>query len=453
MRFDKLISGGMLVTPEGRYPGTIGIKDGKIACISRCNEGMEADEVIDATGKFVLPGAIDGHVHYQEPINPAAEDVEHATRACAAGGITTGICMCNDWLMSVDGYHKMQEVFRGKGYVDYGFHAWAKPVNLDALEDLWTKTEICGMKTYTTYDDRVSDGDLWQIFETGARCGGLTMIHAENDSLIKMFVERLRAEGRKDPMAHVDSRPAVVEIETIRRCIFLAEQTNAQIIIVHVSTAEGLMEIKKARQRGVKVWAESCPQYLTFVPEEIEEYGAFLAFAPVMRSEENRRKMWELLDKGYIQTIGSDHCPCEKETKLKSNEDMLNAFCGLSGLEAFMPVLLNGVNDGLVSLERVVQVTSANPARMYGLYPQKGLLQAGADADLNIVDMDMEKALADADLKVKCGWSPYVGRKLKGWPVLTMVRGEVVARDGEIVGRKGHGQQAMRLAPFDLKAE
>lgn len=453
MKFDKMITGGTLVTAEGRYSGAIGIKDGKVACICENAEGMTADEVIDASGKFILPGAIDGHIHYQEPINPAAEDVEHATRAAAVGGITTGICMCNDWLTSVEGYHKMQDVFEGKGYVDYAFHAWAKPVNLDVIEDLWTKTEICGMKTYTTYDDRVSDSDLWKILETGAKVGGLTMIHAENDSLIKMFAERLREEGRNDPMAHVDSRPDVVEIESIRRCIFLAEQTGSQVIIVHVSTSEGLKLIKDARARGVKIWAESCPQYLTFLPEEINEYGAFMAFAPVMRSKENQKEMWELLDKGYIQTIGSDHCPCEKETKLQSNKDMLNAFCGLSGLEGFLAVLLNGVNKGLVSLERVVQVTSANPAKMYGLYPQKGILRAGADADLVIVDMELEKALTEDDLKVKCGWSPYVGRNLKGWPVMTMVRGEIVAKDGEIVGRMGHGKQAKRQAPFDLKTE
>lgn len=182
LKYDKLIKGGTIVSSKGRYLGVVGIKDGKISMISATAEGMEADEIIDASGKFVLPGAVDEHLHYQEPINPESEDVEHATRAAAIGGITTGICMANQWLTSVQGYHDMQRVFAGKAYVDYNFHGWAKPSNMEVVEDLWTQTEISAMKTYTTYDDFVSEADLWNVLETGNKVNGLTMIHAENDA-------------------------------------------------------------------------------------------------------------------------------------------------------------------------------------------------------------------------------------------------------------------------------
>lgn len=452
MKFDKIIKGGTIVSPEGRYQGVIGIKDGVIAAVAASDKGMEADEIIDAEGKYVLPGAVDEHLHYQEPINPESEDVEHATRAAAIGGITTGICMANLWLTSVKGYHDMQEVFNGKAYIDYNFHGWAKPMNMDVVEDLWTQTEVSAVKTYTTYDDFVTEADLWEILETGKKVNGLTMIHAENDALIKLAIKRLSKTGRKDPLLHVESRPKEVEILAIQTAIYVAEQTGAPLIVVHVSTVEGLKMIYEARQRGVRVWAETCPQYLTFLPEDMEKYGAYLAFAPVMRDQKNQDEMWDLLKKGYVSTVGSDHCPCPAEVKEQSNEDMLHAFCGCSGLEGFLAIFLDGVNRGKVSLERIVEVTSLNPAKLNGLYPRKGAIQAGADADIVIVDMEKEYALKEEDLRVKCGWSPYVGRKLKGWPVLTMVRGEVVAKDMEVVGEMGFGRQCPREEPFTYEA-
>lgn len=455
MKFDKLIVGGTIVTAFGRYPGAIGIKDGKIACIAETACGLDADEVINATGKFVLPGAIDGHLHYQAPINPEAEDVEHATRAAAVGGITTGIAMPVEWATSVEGYHDLQEYFNGKAYIDYGFHghADAKIDNLDKIEALWTETEINGLKTFTTYDVMVDNGQLWHILETSARVNGLTMVHCEDDALIKMYEKRLKEEGRNDILAHVDSRPTPVEVQSVRNLISLTEMTGGNTLVVHCSTAQAIEEIMDARRKGVKIWAECCPHYFTFVREDIEKYGPYLAFTPVMRDEANRIRLWELLDKGYIQTIGSDHCPTTRENKDKSKDSVWGVFCGLAGLEAHMAVLLDGANKGYVSLERIVQATSYNPARMYGIYPQKGSLRVGADADLIVVDMDKEQALTEADLKVKCGWSPYCGISLKGWPVVTVVRGEVVAKAGEIVGEQGFGKQAKRLRPFDVKPE
>lgn len=450
MKIDTLIRGGTVVTSSGRYAADIGIKDGRIALISADTSGITADETIDASGKYIMPGAIDGHLHYQAPVRPNQEEVEYATQAAAAGGITTGICMTVTYTDSAEGYRSMQEYFRGKAYIDYAFHGFAKPTNIDRLEELWTKTGVAAVKAYTTYANKVGPRELYEIFEQGRRSKGLTMIHAENDDLVKMFEDRLKAAGRKDPHAHVESRPPIVETECVRQGIQLLKETGSQALFVHISTCEALKDINEARVQGVKVFAETCPHYLFFNDEDIRKQGPYLAFTPVMRDEENRLGLWELLDKGFVTVIGSDHCPCEKEVKEASWDDIWKTHFGLSSLEAFMPVLFDGVNKGLASLERIVQITSENPAKVYGLYPKKGFIGIGADADLIMVDMDKEYALEEKDLKAKSGWSPFLGILLKGWPVLTMVRGQVVMKDMKTVGAQGFGEEAPRMYPFEL---
>ncbi|CDX04604.1 L-hydantoinase [bioreactor metagenome] len=444
MNLDRALTNGTVVTPFGRFKGSIGIREGKIACITENTAELRAGEIIDAGGKFIIPGAIDTHIHFQDPGRIYREDFEHATAACACGGITTGMAMPTTNLVDVEGYKFNTQTYEGRGYIDYALHGAGRPSNVDQVEDLWTQTGITAIKMFMTYEERVDDATLWEILETLSRHDGLSIIHAENETLIKLFERRLQKQGRKDPMAHNESRPELVEIEAIRRVAYLVEQTNSKAVIAHVSSAAGLEEIKKAQQRGVRIWAESCPHFFTFVREDTEEQGPFLAFTPVMRGEDNRLKMWELLEKGYIDVIGSDHCPAEKWEKEVALDDIWKTHYGIPGLEVYLPSLLDGVNKGLVSLEKVVAATSYNAARIYGLYPRKGVVQPGADADLVVLDMDLEKKFTEADLKSKCPWSPYFGRIFKGWPILTLVRGEVVAKDGNVIGKLGHGKLVIR---------
>lgn len=445
MNLDKAIVNGTIVTPSGSFSGSIGIKEGKIACITDPLIKLNAEEIIDVKGKFIIPGAIDAHIHYQEPLDPQRENFECATSACAVGGITTGIGMPSQRLLNVENYNLDVAAFEGRGYIDYGLHGLGNPKNIDDIEDLWTKTGVTAIKMFMTYDDSVDDAAIWDILEKLKKHNALSIIHAENESLIKLFEDRLKAKGRKDPMAHVESRPKVVEIEAIRRLAYLVEQTNGKLIVAHVSTVEGLEEIRKAQEKGVKIWAESCPHFFTFIGDDVKEHGTFLATTPVMRDEKNRLKMWELLDKGYIETIGSDHCPTTlSEKEVGSKNIWESTFFGIPGLEVFLPSLLDGVNKNLVSLERIISVTSYNPAKLHGLYPKKGVLRPGSDADIVVIDMELEKTYTERDRKSKCPYSPYFGRTFKGWPVLTMVRGEVVARDGEIVGKKGYGKLVTR---------
>jgi dihydroorotase-like cyclic amidohydrolase len=224
----------------------------------------------------------------------------------------------------------------------------------------------------------------------------------------------------------------------------MAEQTGCRLIIAHVSCAESLDMIAAARQRGVDVFAESCPHFFSFTDEDIKAHGPYLKFSPVMRDLDNLEKMWDYLARGYVHTIGSDHCPYEPEEKVPGETCIWDAPNGVPGLEVMLPVLLTGVAKGYITLERLVEVTSYNAAKIYGLYPQKGTMLPGSDADLVVVDMNLVKTFTKGDIKSKCPYSPYLGMKFKGWPVMTIVRGTVVARDGEICVSPGYGRYYSR---------
>lgn len=450
MKVDKLLTNGIIITPFGRLRSSIGIKDGIIACICDNPTEIIADETIDAQGKFILPGVVDAHIHFQDPGFTHREDFEHATAGCAVGGITTAMShpMNDPAIVDVESYEANVKAYEGRSIVDYCVHGGGTSNNCEFIEDLWLNTGATCIKMFMCFSVKefpfVHDDAMFDILERLSKHDGLAIIHCENEPLIKLMERRLQAEGRKDPMAYNESRPEIVEIEAIKRAIYLVEQANAKALVVHVSTAEGLEEIKKAQQRGVNIWAETCPHFLTFVREDMNQLGPFLKFSPVMRGEENRIKMWELLDKGYVHTVGSDHCPFEKSEKEAAIGDIWKAPNGIPGLEVMLPVFLDGVNRGYTSLERIVEITSYNPAHLYGIAPQKGTVQTGSDADFVIVDMDLVKTYTDADRKSKCTWSPYFGRELKGWPIMTMVRGEIVAKDGQILVEPGYGKYIPR---------
>jgi dihydroorotase (multifunctional complex type) len=366
------------------------------------------------------------------------------------GGITTAISMpMNDpAVVDVASYEANLAAYHGRGIVDYGLHGGGTADNVGQVEALWTDTGATAVKMFMCFSVKefpfVRDDALFDILGRLAGRGGLAIIHAENEELVRLKERQLQGAGRKDPLAYNESRPAYVEIEAVRRVLFMLEQTGAAAIIAHVSTARSLREIARARRRGIRVWAETCPHFLTFVAGDTGRLGPFLKFSPVMRDEQNRLALWDMLNRGEVQTIGSDHCPFSAAEKEPGLTDIWKAPNGIPGLEAMLPVLLDGANRGLVSLERVVEVTSRNPARIYGLAPQKGEIRPGADADLVVVDMALEKTFGPADRKSKCPWSPYDGRRFKGWPVMTLLRGEIVAEKGEIRVRPGYGRYVPR---------
>lgn len=450
MKVEKLIVNGTIVTPFGRYKGDIGINEGKIASIFEKSEGINAKEVVDIKGKYILPGVIDAHNHFQDPGFTHREDFIHGTASCAAGGTTTTIShpMNDPAIVDVASYNANLKAYENRGIIDYGIHGGGTSDNIDDIEKLWTETGATAIKMFMCFSVKefpfVHDDAMFEILERLGKLNGLAIIHAENDELIKLMETRLKSDGRRDPIAYNLSRPDIVEIEAIKRAIYLIEQTSSQALILHVSTAEGLTEIKNAQRRGVKVWAESCPHFFTFVREDMKELGPYLKFSPVMRDEENRLKMWKLLNEGYVDTFGSDHSPFSKEEKELGKNDIWKAPNGIPGNQIMLTVLLDGVNKDLVTLERVVEVTSYNPAKIYGLYPNKGVIQPGADADFVIVDLELEKKFAKEDSKSKCTWSPYFERTFKGWPIMTLLRGEIIYKEGKILVEPGFGKYIPR---------
>jgi D-hydantoinase len=413
---------------------------------------MEAKQVIEVPGMFIIPGVIDAHVHFQDPGFPEREDLEHGTRACAVGGITTAISqpVNNPPVFDVNAYRETLAGYEGRAYVDYGLHGGASSGNIDKLESLWTDTGAPALKMMMCYSPKsygmVDDGQLYRVMQILQKHDGLAYIHAENQAIVETLEQQFRAEGRTDPLCYLASRPAWVETEAVRRGLILAEQTGCRVIFAHVSCADSLEMIGEARGRGLPVFAESCPHFLTFIDRDIVEHGPYLKFSPVMRDEANRQRLWELLAGGAVQTIGSDHCPYVLEEKTPGLTNIWDAPNGVPGLEVLLPVLLNGVAEGRLTMERLVAVTSLNPAKIYGLYPRKGTLSPGADADLVVVDPNLVKTLGHQDLQTKCPYSPYLGKTFRGWPVMTMVRGECVADRGSIAGAVGYGRYVPRSA-------
>lgn len=446
---DKLFVNGTIVTKDGRFAGNIGITGEKITHILAPEVKPEAKETVDLSGKYILPGMIDAHVHFEDPGHTDREDMLHGTAACAAGGVTTVVLMpTNDPLIfTLDAYKKNLEAYKDRAYVDYGIHGGLDAKSFPYARELWRESGVTALKVFMCYASAnmgfVTDQTLYETLELAKEEDAIVIIHCENDEIIKMNEKRMKEAGRKDRLSFNHSRPGFGETEAVRRAIFFAKQTGARIMIPHVSTAESLLEIRKAKEEGVKVWAESCPQYFTFTTDDFEKQGPYLKFTPVMHEEENRLRMWDLIGKGYVDSIGSDHSPFTVAEKEVGMDDIWKAPNGIPGLEAELAVFLTGVNEGKLTLEDVVRMTSYNPARIYRL-PFKGEIRAGYDGDLTIVDMELEKEFTSETIRSKCPWSPYMGRVFKGWPVMTVVRGQIVARDGKLTGSPSHGKHICR---------
>ncbi len=284
----------------------------------------------------------------------------------------------------------------------------------------------------------VRDDILYRNMKILSGCGGTMIIHSENHELIALAERELKARGRCDGLAHCRSHPVLSEVEAIGRIICYVEDTGLTTVIPHVSTWEGLTAIKKARDKGLPVFAETCAQYLTFTEEDVQEKGPYLKFTPPVHSEENRRHMLELLKEGYVNTIGSDHSPYARYEKDQGLECIWNSPNGIPGLETLLPTMLNLVSEGWITMEKLVEMTSYTPAALYQL-PNKGRLEVGYDADLVIVDMKKELTYTEALIQCKNKWSPFTGKTFKGCPVMTLVRGTTVARDFKLTGSKGYG--------------
>ena len=449
---DLVVRGGTVVSPWGRFRGGVAVQDGVVVAVATNEALPPGREVIDAAGRFVLPGVIDSHVHFREPGLEYKEDWASGTAAAACGGVTTVLEMPNTRppTATVEALQLKQRCAARGARVDYGIYGLLAQDNLHELPGL-AAHGVIGFKCYMGETvgaiPSPDDGVMLEEFETAARLGLRVAVHAENNGIMQRSIQRLRAAGRTDPLAHLDSRPDICAIEAVSRALLFAEWSRARLHICHESCKDVLPLVRAARRRGVDVTVETCPHYLLLTGDDMGRLGPVLRMNPPVRAPGHDAALWAGLRDGTIDMVSTDHSPHSVEEKTRP--DIWDAVSGFPGVETAVPLMLTEVNHGRLSLERYVEVASANPARAWGLYPRKGAVQPGADADLVIVDLEREGEIRAADLHSKSKITPFEGMKVTGRPVHTIVRGRVVMREGELVGPPGWGRP---VAPAGVAA-
>ncbi len=448
MKIDLVIDGGTVATPTGTFKANIYVQDGKILAVGKVTD-VDAKQKIDARGLLVMPGAVDAHVHMMDPGHTEREDFVTGPSAAAVGGATTVIehHRTEPPVLNAKLFAEKRDHCKPKAVIDFAFMGGAVPDNLEELKGMWDQGAVA-FKTFTCALHGVTPmpaGNLRELFRTLAGFNGITLIHAEDDSILRVNEKMLRESGRTDYLTVSDWRSEDAEFLAISIAVTLAGQTGARAIFAHVSLPASLHIIRNARLEGTKVYAESCPQYFYLTRDDLAEKGPWLKFAPSVRSSETTAQMWTELEMGNIDVLSTDHCPFPKDEKAVGIKDIWKAPYGIPGIETTVRLMLNGVNKKMVSLERVVQALCETPAMLYGLYPRKGCLMPGSDADILMVDMDVREKLSNQQIVSKCGWTPYDGMEVQGKVVMTLLRGAVVAENGQATGDPGFGEFVPRL--------
>ena len=453
-----VISGGTLVFPDSEVAASIAVKDGKIIALGAADAMPSAEETLDASGMHVLPGAIDSHVHFREPGYTHKEDWGSGTAAAAMGGVTTVFEMpnVNPPTGTAETLRQKHSLAAEKAHVDFGIYGLLSEQNLDDLPDL-IAGGIIGFKCFmgNTFGDlpAPSTGAMLEGFEYVAQHGYRVALHAETASIMARRQIQLEEAGRTDTLAHLAARPAVVAIEAVSRAAVLSEWTGARIHILHISSEDELEPLRAAKARGVDVSGETCPHYLLLDTDDYDRCEGVIRVNPPVREPHHKSSLWSALEDGTIDMIATDHAPHVPEEKQR--DSIWTCDCGFPGVETQMPLMLSEVAAGRISIRDYVKWTAYNPANRWGLYPRKGVLQPGAEADIVIVDLNREEVLDDGDLHSRAKITPWDGRPVKGVPVHTLVRGRYIMRDRKLNEEtRGWGQSVhaiQQMPPPDPK--
>ena len=441
MVVDLVIKNGKIVTPIGIYDAGVAVDGGTIVAIAKEQKLPKADTVVDAKENFVLPGVIDAHVHFREPGLTNEEDYTSGSTAAAIGGVT----MVNDMpctigprqplTIDVARLKEKLAIVERKSFIDFGLYALVISENLDKLSSL-ANAGVMGFKLFLGVSvgkiPILDDGTLLDAFKVTAETGLPLLVHAENEGIISHIANKFIKDGRTDPLAFVDSRPTIAEAESIQKAILFCEESRNRLHICHMSTKKGVESVKSAKNRGLNVTAETCPHLLLLGRKDVPKIGAVIKMNPPVRSAEDIEGLWKGLREGTIDIITSDHSPVSPEEKLTN---IWEARAGFPQVEISVPLLLTEINKGMLSLNRYVELTSKKPAAVFGLYPKKGAIQVGSDGDFTIVDLKKEGVVRSENLHSKAKLTPFDGARVKGMPIYTIVRGNVVMEMGEILGK------------------
>jgi len=453
---DLILKGGKVVSPDTVIEASIAIKDGKILAVGAADALPAARETVDVSGLHVLPGAIDVHVHFRDPGYPHKEDFASGTIAAAFGGVTTVFDMPNTipTVGTPEALAAKLKMASEKAHVDFGLYAVLGEDSIEHVPAL-IDTGVIGFKLYmgNTFGKipSPSTGAMLEAFEVVAPTGKRISLHAETNSIMERRETRLRAAGRTDPLAHLASRPAVVAVEAVSRAAILAEWTGARIHILHISSADELRPLREAKARGVDITGETCPHYLMLSSEDYARFAGVIRVNPPVREKRNQVPLWVALADGTIDLIATDHAPHAREEKTRN--DMFDVDCGFPGVETQMPLMLTAMHAGRMTIMDYVARSAAKPAKTFGLYPRKGVIAPGAEADIAVVDLEREWTIDDAKLQSRAKITPWHGRTVKGLPIHTLVRGRFVMRDRALVdGTRGWGRSVHTIQQMPAAA-
>ncbi|MBM3268556.1 MAG: dihydropyrimidinase [Candidatus Sericytochromatia bacterium] len=454
-----LIQNGRIVTAVDDYVADIFIEDEQVSLIGK-NLAVQADRTIDATGKLVIPGGIDPHTHLDMPFGgtTSADDFESGTLAAAFGGTTTIIDFAiqtkgNSCIAGLDAWH---EKAQGKTAIDYGFHMIVTDMPDERLAEMSKLADegVTSYKLFMAYPGvlYVDDGTLFRAFRKAGEDGTMICMHAENGIVIDEIIKIARREGKLTPRWHAHTRPTRMEGEGVHRAIAIAEVAGVPVYIVHLSSADALEQVRWARDRGVHAMAETCPQYLFL---DITQYdkpgfeGAKWVMTPALREKWNQDELWKGLKFGDLTSISTDHCPfCMKEQKELGLEDFTKIPNGAPGVENRMSLVYNGgVVGGRISVNKFVELTSTAAAKTFGLFPRKGTIAVGSDADIVIFNPDRKEVISidrPHTHHMKVDYSAWEGHEVQGWSEIVLSRGRIIVEEGQYKGRKGDGRYIKR---------
>lgn len=461
--YDILIKNGTVVTHEASGQWDVAIKDGKIAAVgergglSLADAGAEdehvlAGEIIDAAGKLVMPGLIDPHVHIRHPFKGqfAADDFYTATVAAACGGDTMVLDFAIQWDQSADltvTAERRREQFEGNAVIDYAFHACPTKSSMETVEQVpgLIKAGIPSFKLYMTYSrqGRMSDdGVIYEILKQTAEKGGIAGVHAENDAMCMFNSDKFAKKGWDSPHYFPLCKGNLVEAEAVNRVIYMNRAAGGNLYIFHLTARESLEAVRAAKAEGMQVTAETCAHYLALNSDCYDrEDGANFICSPPLRSPEDTEALWEGIRQGFISIVSSDHCGFTKEMKRLGHNKFPETPNGLPSIELRLPVVYTeGVKKGRITVNKLVEILSTNPAKTFGMYPRKGALACGSDADITIVDPEKQKIISPDILHSPVDWSPFDGAVLSGFAETVLSAGRHVVKDGTFCGQKGAGR-------------
>ena len=455
-----LIQNGTIVNADGSVKADLLIDGATIKEIRAGISTSAAETVVDATGLLLLPGGIDAHTHLDMPFGGtrSADDFETGTRAAAIGGTTTIVDFAiqargTKMRTALDTWWKKAE---NKACIDYGLHMIVTDLPDAGLEDMddLVREGVASFKLFMAYPGvlMVDDATIFKALQQTAKNGALICMHAENGSVIDVIVQQALAAGKTAPIYHALTRPTVAEAEAVQRAIAMAEMAGAPVYIVHLSSEDALNQVREARDRGLPAFAETCPQYLLLSLEETMNHNSFedakWVFTPPLREKKNQPKLWDGLRHDHLQVVSTDHCPfCFADQKILGVNDFTRIPNGGPGIENRMQLIHHhGVNEGKISINRFVEITSTAPARIFGMYPKKGTIAPGSDADLVLWDPNAEHIISAKTHAMRVDYSMFEGFRVRGNAKQVYARGELIVDGGRYIAKVGRGSYLRRAS-------